>query len=308
MRRRGKPRNSSGRQSRRRAAGRRTERRSGRPAQAQAQAQTAGARAGQPGAPRKPLISGNWKMNLNHLEAIAHIQRLAYALDRADYRHVDVSVHPPFTGLRSVQTVLQTDNVPVALGAQDCHPEDAGAHTGGVSAAMLAKLNVRYVIVGHSERRSTLAETDELVNVKARAALRHAMTPIVCVGETIDQRRAGRAQHVVSAQLGGSLTGLDAETVAGLVIAYEPVWAIGTGETASRSDAQAMCAHIRALIGERWGDSPAQSVRIQYGGSVKPSNAAELMAQPDIDGALVGGASLDPTVFARIVQYRYYAP
>ena len=254
-----------------------------------------------------PLISGNWKMNHNHFEAIQTIQKLAYALNRDDYRHVDVSVHPPFTDLRSVQTVLQADDIPIALGAQDCHPEDAGAFTGEVSVAMLAKLDVDYVIVGHSERRGLFGETDELVNAKARAVLRHSMVPIVCVGETIDQRRAGQARDVVAGQLAGSLDGLDAEVVATMVVAYEPVWAIGTGETATPADAQDMCAHVRSLAAEQWGSDAAAALRIQYGGSVKPSNAPDLMEQPDIDGALVGGASLDATDFSRIVNYRLYA-
>ena len=255
---------------------------------------------------RMPLISGNWKMNHNHFEAIQTIQKLAYALNRDDYRQVDVSVHPPFTDLRSVQTVLQADDIPIALGAQDCHPEDAGAFTGEVSTAMLAKLDVAYVIVGHSERRGLFGETDELVNAKARAVLRHDMVPIVCVGETVEQRRAGQAHDVVAGQLAGSLDGLDAEVVGKLVVAYEPVWAIGTGETATPADAQDMCNHVRSLVTQRWGSVAAASLRIQYGGSVKPSNAPDLMEQPDIDGALVGGASLDAPDFARIVNYRLY--
>ena len=256
---------------------------------------------------RMPLISGNWKMNHNHFEAIQAIQKLAYALNREDYRQVDVSVHPPFTDLRSVQTVLQADDIPIALGAQDCHPSDAGAFTGEVSAAMLAKLDVAYVIVGHSERRGLFGETDELVNAKARAVLRHGMVPIVCVGETIDQRRAGRARDVVGDQLAGSLDGLEAVVVGGMVVAYEPVWAIGTGETATPADAQDMCSHVRSLVADRWGSGAAAALRVQYGGSVKPSNAPDLMEQPDIDGALVGGASLDAADFARIVNHRLYA-
>ena len=261
---------------------------------------------GRRAAGRVPLISGNWKMNHNHFEAIQTIQKLAYALNRDDYRHVDVSVHPPFTDLRSVQTVLQADDIPIALGAQDCHPEDKGAYTGEVSAAMLAKLDVAFVIVGHSERRGLFGETDELVNAKARAVLRHNMVPIVCVGETVEQRRAGHAHDVVAGQVAGSLDGLDAEVVGKLVVAYEPVWAIGTGETATPADAQDMCNHVRSLVADRWGSAAAASLRIQYGGSVKPSNAPDLMEQPDIDGALVGGASLDAADFARIVNYRLY--
>jgi len=246
-------------------------------------------------------------MNLNHFEAIQLIQRLAYALNSGDYMHVDVSVHPPFTDLRSVQTVLQADDVPVALGAQSCHSDDAGAFTGEVSAAMLAKLDVAYVIVGHSERRALFGETDTVVNAKARAVLRHKMTPIVCVGETVEQRRAGQAHDVVAEQLRRGLEGVGAEAVGSMVVAYEPVWAIGTGETATPADAQDMCAHVRSLVAAQWGADAAASLRIQYGGSVKPSNAADLMAQPDIDGALVGGASLDATDFARIVNFRLYS-
>ena len=265
------------------------------------------ARDDSPAAGRKPLISGNWKMNHNHFEAIQTIQKLAYALNSDDYRHVEVSVHPPFTDLRSVQTVLQADDVPIALGAQDCHFEDAGAYTGEVSAAMLAKLDVSYVIVGHSERRALFGETDEVVNAKARAVLRHNMVPVVCVGETNEQRRAGAARDVVAAQVAGSLDGLVAGVVGRIVVAYEPVWAIGTGETATAADAQDMCAHVRSQVADRWGREAAAGLRVQYGGSVKPSNAPDLMEQPDIDGALVGGASLDPTEFARIVNHRLYA-
>lgn len=256
---------------------------------------------------RKPLISGNWKMHHNHFQAIQTIQKLSYALTSEDYASVDVSVHPSFTNLRSVQTVLGADDIPIDLGAQDCHPDDEGAFTGEVSAAMLAKLEVAYVIVGHSERRQLFGETDETVNAKARAALRHQMTPIVCVGETLDERRAGQAQDRVADQVAGSLSGLDGAAVAGLVIAYEPIWAIGTGETATPGDAQSMCEHVRARVAAGWGAGAAASVRVQYGGSVKPANAADLMACPDVDGALVGGASLDPDDFARIVNYRLYA-
>ena len=256
---------------------------------------------------RKPLISGNWKMHHNHFQAIQTIQKLSYALTAEDYDAVDVSVHPSFTNLRSVQTVLGADDIPIALGAQDCHADDQGAFTGEVSAAMLAKLEVAYVIVGHSERRGLFGETDETVNAKARAVLRHQMTPVVCVGETLDERRAGQAQDRVAEQVAGSLSGLDAAAVAQIVVAYEPVWAIGTGETATPGDAQSMCEHVRDRVASGWGADAAASVRIQYGGSVKPANAADLMACPDVDGALVGGASLDPDDFARIVTYRHYA-
>ena len=255
---------------------------------------------------RKPLISGNWKMNHNHFEAIQTVQKLAYAIEKDDYEACDVSVHPPFTDLRSVQTVLQADKIPVSLGAQNVHQAEKGAFTGEVSAGMLDKLDVKYVIVGHSERRELFGETDEVVNAKATAVLHAGMTPIVCVGETLEERREGRAQARVTEQLAGSLAGLKPETVEDIVIAYEPIWAIGTGETATPGDAQEMCAHIRSQVAETFGAKAASSVRIQYGGSVKPGNAPELMAQPDIDGALVGGASLDAEDFARIVKYRIY--
>ena len=255
---------------------------------------------------RRPLISGNWKMNHNHLEAIQTVQKLAYSIEKDDYEAVDVSVHPPFTDLRSVQTVLQADQNPISLGAQNAHEAERGAFTGEVSAPMLAKLNVAYVIVGHSERRERFGESDADVNVKARAVLAAGMTPIVCVGETLDERSAGQAEARITEQLTGSLAGLKADAVGDLVIAYEPIWAIGTGETATPVDAQQMCAHVRARIDAMFGAAAAASVRIQYGGSVKPGNAPELLAQPDIDGALVGGASLDAEEFARIVKYRLY--
>ncbi len=257
-------------------------------------------------AERKPLISGNWKMNHNHFEAIQAIQKLAYALNSGDYDAVDVSVHPPFTDLRSVQTVLGADDVPIALGAQNAHHLASGAFTGEVSAPMLAKLDVAYVIVGHSERREHFAETDYDVSRKAKAVLAAGMTPIVCVGETLAQRRSGDAQETVAAQIAGSLAGIERASVGASVIAYEPIWAIGTGETATPADAQDMCAHIRGLVAESWGAQAAAGVRIQYGGSVKPAGAPDLMACADIDGALVGGASLDPDDFARIVKYRLY--
>ncbi len=255
---------------------------------------------------RKPLISGNWKTNHNHFEAIQTIQKLAYALESDDYAAVDVSVHPPFTDLRSVQTVLQADDVPIALGAQNVHQAEKGAYTGEISAGMLAKLDVTLVIVGHSERRELFGETDEWVNEKAKAVLAAGMTPIVCVGETLDERNAGHAESKVAGQVAGSLAGLSAETIAGLVIAYEPIWAIGTGETATPEDAQQMCGHIRSLVEREWGRAAAAGLRIQYGGSVKPGSAPELMGQADIDGALVGGAALDPDDFSRIVKYRLY--
>ncbi|HEV2071525.1 MAG TPA: triose-phosphate isomerase [Acidimicrobiales bacterium] len=256
---------------------------------------------------RKPLISGNWKMHHNHFEAIQTVQKLSYLLTAADYTAVDVSVHPPFTDLRSVQTVLEADDIPVALGAQHCHWEDKGAFTGEISPPMLAKLDVAYVIAGHSERRDLFAETDEMVNRKVRAILAAGMTPILCVGEHLEEREAGVTEERVSSQVRAGLADVGAEQVGALVIAYEPIWAIGTGRTATPDDAQAVCGAIRAVVGEAKGQPAADSVRIQYGGSVKPSNAAELMGQPDIDGALVGGASLDPSDFSRIVQFHHAA-
>ena len=256
-------------------------------------------------AERKPLISGNWKMHHTHLEAIAVVQKLSYALNDSDYGRVDVSVHPAFTALRSIQTLLDADRIPIALGAQDCFWEEKGAFTGEVSPLMLAKLAVTYVIVGHSERRQLFGETDEMVNKKAKAVLAAGMTPIVCVGETLDEREAGGTEDKVRGQVRAGLAGLPADQVAGLVLAYEPIWAIGTGRNATPGDAQATIAAVRDEIAKQHGSAAAASVRIQYGGSVKPTNIAELMDQADIDGALVGGASLDPDEYARIV--RYYA-
>lgn len=253
---------------------------------------------------RKPLISGNWKMHHNHFEAIQTVQKLSYALDTEDYLAVDVSVHPPFTDIRSVQTVIESDKMDMALGAQNCHWEDKGAFTGEVSPPMLAKLNVKYVIVGHSERRELFGETDEDVNRKARAVLARGMTPILCCGETLEEREAGTTESKVEGQVRAGLAKITKEQVGGLVVAYEPIWAIGTGRTASAEDAQAVCAFIRGVVSSVAGAEAAAAVRIQYGGSVKPNNAAELMGQPDIDGALVGGASLDPDDFSRIVRYR----
>ncbi|MBS1265544.1 MAG: Triosephosphate isomerase [Acidimicrobiaceae bacterium] len=253
---------------------------------------------------RKPLISGNWKMNHNHFEAIQTVQKLSYLLSANDYDAVDVSVHPPFTDLRSVQTVLQSDEIPVALGAQHCHWEAAGAFTGEVAPAMLAKLDVSLVIVGHSERRQLFGESDEVVNKKVKAVVAAGMTPIVCCGETIEEREAGTTEARVAGQVRAGLAGLSPEQVASLVLAYEPIWAIGTGRVATPEDAQAVCSAIRQVVRDDFGNAAADSVRIQYGGSVKPVSAPDLMRQPDIDGALVGGASLDPEEFARIVAYR----
>jgi triosephosphate isomerase len=253
--------------------------------------------------PRRPLISANWKMHLNHFEAIQTVQKLAYLVpaDLAD--EVEVSVHPPFTDLRSVQTVIDADDMPFTLGAQHCHWEDKGPFTGEVSPAFLAKLAVRLVICGHSERREHFGETDEMVNAKAKAIHRHGMTPIMCVGETLAEREVGETEAKVLGQLAAGLAGLSKQQVAETVIAYEPIWAIGTGRTATAADAQAVCAAIRAKLGELADAPTADAVRIQYGGSVKAANISELMAEDDIDGALVGGASLDPDEFARIVAF-----
>ena len=257
--------------------------------------------------PKRPLISGNWKMNLNHYEAISTIQKLYWALKPEDHRAAEVSVHPPFTDLRSVQTVLEADSVPIALGAQNCHSEDSGAFTGEVSAAMLVKMNVAYVLTGHSERRALFGETSALVAAKAAAVLRHGMVPIICVGETMTEREAGRAEEVVVAQLTESLAKVEAADASKIVVAYEPVWAIGTGATATPHDAQTFCKLIRSVLAEKYGNDVSTGIRLQYGGSVKASNAAELLVQPDVDGALVGGASLDPDEFARIIAAAHHA-
>ena len=294
---------------------------------------------------RTPIVAGNWKMHLNHLEAIQLVQKLSYELAEHDYAAVEVSVHPPFTALRSIQTVIDADRLEFMLGAQNCHSQSQGAHTGEVSAAMLAKLDVRYVIVGHSERRAAAVpggsgaastaggsgtastaggsgtastagppgetgepgtagppgETDEQVAVKAAAVVSAEMLPIVCVGETQAEREAGRAQEVVATQLRGSLAKLRGAAFEELLVAYEPVWAIGTGATASPQDAQEMCAHVRAVV-EGIKAKSGEGLRVLYGGSVKPDNARSLLRQLDIDGALVGGASLDAQQFALIVK------
>jgi triosephosphate isomerase (TIM) len=251
---------------------------------------------------RKNLIVGNWKMNATHLEAIQMTQKLHYRLDPKDFNRVDVGVAPPFTALRSVQTVIEADHMRILLAAQNVHWEEKGAYTGEVAPGMLEKLFVKFVIVGHSERRQLFGETDEVVNKKVKAVLSHGMTPIMCVGETLDEREAGQASQKVSGQVPAGLDGLSAEQVAGLVIAYEPIWAIGTGRTASPEDAQEMIGYIRDILRGRWGDA-ADETRILYGGSVNPGNIAALMAKKDIDGGLVGGASLDPDTFAAVVRY-----
>jgi triosephosphate isomerase len=255
---------------------------------------------------RKPLIAGNWKMNLNHFEALSLVQKLAFTLNEADFAAADVVVLPPFTDMRSVQTLIEGDKYDIEYGAQDVSAHVSGAYTGEISSLMLAKLGCSYVTVGHSERREYHAETDALVNAKARAALRDDITPIVCVGEGLDVRKAGEQVPYVLAQLEGSLADFTAEQIAGLVVAYEPVWAIGTGEVATPGDAQEVCRAIRVRIGELHGADTAAGTRILYGGSVKSSNIAGIMAQVDVDGVLVGGASLDPDDFVGIVRYRLH--
>lgn len=255
---------------------------------------------------RRPLISGNWKMNQNHYEAIQLVQKLTYLVGKDDLETVDVSIHPPFTDIRSVQTLIEADDLRFALGAQNCHAEDKGAFTGEVSPVFLQKLNVSYVIVGHSERRELFGETDTVVRDKVAAVLRHKMVPIVCVGESLEERESGATQAKVTGQVAAALEGCSPAQVSALVIAYEPIWAIGTGRTATAHDAQEVCAAIRSTVASLANAEAAGSVRIQYGGSVKAGTIKELMAQPDVDGALVGGASLDPEEFARIVQYRLH--
>ncbi|MEX0831273.1 MAG: triose-phosphate isomerase [Nitriliruptoraceae bacterium] len=252
---------------------------------------------------RTPLIVGNWKMYRDHLEAIQLVQKLAYHLQEEDYEDQEVVVCPPFVALRSIQTLIQSDKLPLRLGAQNCFDQDEGAYTGEVSAPMLARLDVAYVLAGHSERRSVFGETDAVVKAKTDAIVRHGMKAIVCVGEGADDRDAGRADEVVLAQMKGSLAGFDVGDADELVIAYEPVWAIGTGRTATPDDAQSMAATIRGALTEQFGEV-AGSMRVLYGGSVKPGNIAALMAATDVDGVLVGGASLLAEDFALIVSHR----
>ncbi len=249
---------------------------------------------------RKPLIAGNWKMNMTHLEAIALVQNIDFRLPDKYFDKVDVTVIPPFTDIRSVQTIVDGDKLLLTYGAQDLSEHDSGAYTGEISGAFLAKLGCTFAVVGHSERRSYHHETDEVVGAKALAALRHGVTPIVCIGEGLEVREAGDHIAYNTAQLKGSLAGLSAEQIAATVIAYEPVWAIGTGRVASADDAQEVCAAVRATIAELAGDSVADKVRILYGGSVNAKNIGDLIAQADVDGALVGGASLQAEEFATL--------
>jgi triosephosphate isomerase len=252
---------------------------------------------------RKPLMAGNWKMNLNHLEAIGLVQKLAFSLSDPDYDAVDVAVLPPFTDIRSVQTLVDGDRLRLLYGAQDVSAYSSGAYTGEISAAMLAKLGCTFVVVGHSERRQYHDEDDALVNAKVKATIAAGMTPILCIGEALEVRRAGEQVPHTLAQLDGGLVNVAAEHVAEIVIAYEPVWAIGTGEVATPEDAQEVCGAIRGRLVELYEPSVAAAARVLYGGSVKGINAGGIMAQRDIDGALVGGASLDPDEFVRIVRF-----
>jgi triosephosphate isomerase len=252
---------------------------------------------------RKPLIAGNWKMNLNHLEAIAVTQKLSYSLEEKDYEAVDITVLPPFTDIRSVQTLVDGDRLRLTYGAQDLSPDVSGAFTGDISGSMLAKLGCTYVAVGHSERRAIHAESDELLNRKLKAALANEIVPIFCIGEELPIREAGtHVEHVLN-QVRNGLKGLHKPELKKIVFAYEPVWAIGTGKTATPEDAQEVCAAIRIELAKIGSDEIAEAARILYGGSVKSANIVEIMRQPDVDGVLVGGASLDPEEFARIAKF-----
>ena len=251
---------------------------------------------------RRDLIVGNWKMNANHLEAIQMVQKLSYRLERTDTERVEVVVAPPFTALRSVQTVIEADRLPIGLGAQHCDWRESGAFTGEISAPMLAKLGVAWVIVGHSERRAHFGETDETVNLRSKSILGSGMHPIVCVGETLDQREADQTEAVVVTQVKGGLAGLIGDQVSTMSIAYEPVWAIGTGRNADPDTAGAVVELIRDTVRDLVGGA-ADALRILYGGSVNAGNIKGFMAKRHIDGALVGGASLDPDSFAPVIRY-----
>jgi triosephosphate isomerase len=249
---------------------------------------------------RKTLIAGNWKMTLNHLEAIGLVQKIAFSLPAKYLEAVDVAVLPPFTHIRSVQTLIDGDKLLFKHGAQDVSQFENGAYTGDISATMLAKLGCTYVVVGHSERREYHAESDELVNKKVKMALKHGLVPIMCIGEKLDVREAGRAVEHTTDQLLAGLKGLTAEQVTTVVVAYEPVWAIGTGKVATPADAQEVCGAIRAALATKYGTATADVVRVLYGGSVKSGNIGDLVKQEDVDGALVGGASIDADEFAKL--------
>jgi triosephosphate isomerase len=249
---------------------------------------------------RQVLIAGNWKMNLNHLEAIALVQKIAFSLPEKYFAKVEVAVLPPFTDIRSIQTLVDGDKLKLRYGAQDVSRYDSGAYTGEVSAPMLAKLGCSYVTVGHSERREYHDETDELVNAKVKAALKHDISPILCIGEKLEVREAGNAVEYTTDQLIAGLKGLKTDLVSKVTVAYEPVWAIGTGRVATPADAQEVCGAIRAKLADKYGKEIADSVRVLYGGSVKSGSIGDLVKQDDIDGALVGGASLDAEEFTKL--------
>jgi triosephosphate isomerase len=254
---------------------------------------------------RKPLIAGNWKMNMDHVQGITLLQKLAWTLSDAkhDYNRVEVAVFPPFTDLRGVQTLVQGDELQIAYGGQDLSQFDSGAYTGDISGQFLNKLGCRYVLVGHSERRTVHNESDEVLNAKVKAAYKHGVTPVLCVGEGLEVRQAGTHVEHTLTQLRADVAGLTNEQAADLVVAYEPVWAIGTGEVAGPEDAQEMCAAIRAELATIFGDDVAGKIRLLYGGSVKANNVAAILNERDVDGVLVGGASLDPAEFANIVRF-----
>ncbi len=253
---------------------------------------------------RTPLLAGNWKMNLDHLQAVAFVQKLHWTLKDAKHEDgsVEVAVFPPFTDIRTVQTLLDADKIPFALGAQDLSTKDSGAYTGEISGAFLAKLDVRYVIIGHSERREYHAETDDVIAAKVQAALRHQLVPVICVGETADDLEKFGASAVPVGQLQVALDGVPSD--ADIVVAYEPVWAIGSGKAATPEQAQDVCAKLRDVIADKLGKDAADRTRVLYGGSVKSSNIASYMREPDVDGALVGGASLVVDEFAAIIRYQ----
>jgi triosephosphate isomerase len=253
---------------------------------------------------RRPIIAANWKMHKTHLEAIKAVQQLSYLVDAKSAGQVEVVICPPFTALRSLQTLFEADRLPYVLGAQDVHWEETGAFTGEISPGMLAALKCRYVIVGHSERRQVFGETDERVARKVKAVFGAGMIPILCVGESLEERDSGRTEDRVVTQVKAAMGGVSADEAGHVVIAYEPIWAIGTGRNANPSDAGEVAALIRSTVGGMFSAGPSASLRVQYGGSVKPGNIREFMAHPEIDGALVGGASLDPEELALVVRYR----
>jgi triosephosphate isomerase len=252
---------------------------------------------------RRPLIAGNWKMNLNHLEAIALTQKLVYSLEERDFEKVEIALFPPFTDIRSVQTLVDGDRLRISYGGQDLSPEKGGAFTGDISASMLEKLGCTYVIIGHSERRAIHNESDELINRKIKAATSHGISPILCVGEELVVREEGRQIGHVVAQLRAALKGVHKPDMKKIVFAYEPVWAIGTGRTATPEDAEEVCLAIRDELRKIGSEEIAANARILYGGSVKSANIVDIMRKPNVNGVLVGGASLDPEEFARICKF-----